>query len=142
MATDREILKELEKAKEQTIDIAQTSIDTQKEIMQDYMKMVDKYADASRDYMEYVASDVLATYDKLIMLRTECIDKYINFLAMLFQDNKEFDVSIPTKRLMDKKYGDITAWQDELKPLKELLKFDENTTDKQADELLEVLKNI
>lgn len=140
--TNKELIMELDKSKQETIDMAQSSIDSHMKLIETMNNLLLEHGDVIRDYTHYVASDVLDTYDKLVMLRTECIEKYINFFALVFQDNKEFDVSIPTKSLTEKKYADLIAWQDEIKPLKELLKVDENTSDEKADEVLENLKNI
>ena len=142
MVSNNEMEKELVNAKQQTIDMANTSIETQKQMMETLNALLDKYADESREYMRYVVSDVIDSYNKLILLRKETIDKYIKLNGILFQDHKEFDVSIPTKSLMEKKYNDISNWQDEIKPLKLLMQLDENTSDEKADEVLDMLRNI
>ena len=52
------------------------------------------------------------------------------------------DANQIVKSLMEKKYTDISNWQDEIKPLKLLMQLDENTSDEKADELLDMLRNI
>ena len=142
MPTNKELMNELDKSKQQTIDTIESSINSHKKLLDLLEKVMDDQSEILREYTHYMASDIIETYNKLMMLRTECIEKYINFYATLFQDHKEFDVSIPTKSLTNKKYTDLIAWQDELRPLKEFMELDENTSDEKADEILEKLKNI
>lgn len=110
--------------------------------MKNYLDLVEKYGDLMVEYSNFVASDIVDSYNKMIELRKECIDKYINFYSMLFKDEKNVDLSQPIKSLLLKQQEDIEKWQKEIAPLLELKNIDENTSDEKANEILESFKNI
>lgn len=134
--------KELEKITNQSKDIANASLNTQKQMMDSLVGMMEKYSDTIQEYIYYVASDVIDSYAKLELQRKECVDKYINFYAIMFQDEKEFDISKPIKSLMEKQQEDIAKYQSEVAPLIELKKIDDNTSDEKANEVLESFMNL
>ena len=139
---DNEFVKEFETIKNETLDVANASLSTQKHMMDSLNVMIAKYGDTVQEYMHYVASDVIDSYAKLELQRKECIDKYINFYAILFQDGNECDISKPIKSLMEKQQEDIAKWQNEVAPLIELKKIDDETSDEKANEVLESFKNL
>lgn len=117
-------------------------IELNQKTMQNYLNMVEKYGDLVVEYSNYIASDIVDSYNKMIELRKECIDKYINFYSMIFQDEKNVDISKPIKSLLLKQQEDVEKWQKEIAPLLELKNIDENISDEKANEILESLKNI
>lgn len=134
--------KELEKLTNQSKDIANASLSTQEKLLDSLSGMMDKHSDLIREYVYYVASDVIDSYAKLEMQRKECIDKYIEFYAIMFKDDKNFDISKPMKSLMEKQQEDIAKWKNEVAPLIEFKKVDDKTSDEKANEVLESLMNV
>lgn len=125
-----------------TEDIANGYMELTHKTMKNHLEFVDKYGDLVVEYLNFVSSDVVDTYNKMIELRKESIDKYINFYSLLFQDEKNVDISKPIKSLLLKQQEDIERWQNEIAPLLELKNINENTSDEKANEVLEMLKNI
>lgn len=140
-----DIVKALEMAKYQVNQMTDVSIDTNNKLMDEIKKLVLKYGDAVEEFGEYIAEDILDSYEKLIQQRKECVDKYIKFYSLILQDGGEFDISKPIKSLMEKQQADIDAWEQEMIPLLELRKMRkeyEIPTDEKANEVLALFKNI
>ena len=140
-----DIVKALEMAKDQVNQMTDVSIDTNNKLMDEIKKLVLKYGDAVEEFGEYIAEDILDSYEKLIQQRKECVDKYIKFYSLILQDGGEFDISKPIKSLMEKQQADIDAWEQEMIPLLELRKMRkeyEIPTDEKADGVLTLFKNI
>lgn len=140
-----DIVKALEMAKDQVNQMTDVSIDTNNKLMDEIKKLVLKYGDAVEEFGEYIAEDILDSYEKLIQQRKECVDKYIKFYSLILQDGGEFDISKPIKSLMEKQQADIDAWEQEMIPLLELRKMRkeyEIPTDEKANEVLALFKNI
>lgn len=140
-----DIVKALEMAKDQVNQMTDVSIDTNNKLMDEIKKLVLKYGDAVEEFGEYIAEDILDSYEKLIQQRKECVDKYIKFYSLILQDGGEFDISKPIKSLMEKQQADIDAWEQEIIPLLELRKMRkeyEIPTDEKANEVLALFKNI
>ena len=140
-----DIVKALEMAKDQVNQMTDVSIDTNNKLMDEIKKLVLKYGDAVEEFGEYIAEDILYSYEKLIHQRKECVDKYIKFYSLILQDGGEFDISKPIKSLMEKQQADIDAWEQEMIPLLELRKMRkeyEIPTDEKANEVLTLFKNI
>jgi len=140
-----DIVKALEMAKDQVNQMTDVSIDTNNKLMDEIKKLVLKYGDAVEEFGEYIAEDILDSYEKLIQQRKECVDKYIKFYSLILQDGGEFDISKPIKSLMEKQQADIDAWEQEMIPLLELRKMRkeyEIPTDEKANEVLTLFKNI
>lgn len=140
-----DILKALEMAKDQVNQMTDVSIDTNNKLMDEIKKLVLKYGDSVEEFGEYIAEDILDSYEKLIQQRKECVDKYIKFYSLILQDGGEFDISKPIKSLMEKQQADIDAWEQEMIPLLELRKMRkeyEIPTDEKANEVLALFKNI
>lgn len=139
LTTTKECLDESLKA---TNEISNRYLELNQKTMQNYHDLVDKYADLVVEYSNFVASDIVDSYNKMIELRKECIDKYINFYSMMFKDEKDVDLSKPIKSLLLKQQEDVEKWQKEIAPLLELKNIDDNTSDEKANEILESFKNI
>ena len=140
-----DIVKALEMAKDQVNQMTDVSIDTNNKLMDEIKKLVLKYGDAVEEFGEYIAEDILDSYEKLIQQRKECVDKYIKFYSLILQDGGEFDISKPIKSLMEKQQADIDAWEQEMIPLLELRKMRkeyEIPTDEKANGVLTLFKNI
>lgn len=140
-----DIVKAIEMAKDQVNQMTDVSIDTNNKLMDEIKKLVLKYGDAVEEFGEYIAEDILDSYEKLIQQRKECVDKYIKFYSLILQDGGEFDISKPIKSLMEKQQADIDAWEQEMIPLLELRKMRkeyEIPTDEKANEVLTLFKNI
>lgn len=140
-----DIVKALEMAKDQVNQMTDVSIDTNNKLMDEIKKLVLKYGDAVEEFGEYIAEDILDSYEKLIQQRKECVDKYIKFYSLILQDGGEFDISKPIKSLMEKQQANIDAWEQEMIPLLELRKMRkeyEIPTDEKANEVLALFKNI
>ena len=139
LTTTKECLDESLKA---TNEISNRYLELNQKTMQNYHDLVEKYADLVVEYSNFVASDIVDSYNKMIELRKECIDKYINFYSMMFKDEKDVDLSKPIKSLLLKQQEDVEKWQKEIAPLLELKNIDDNTSDEKANEILESFKNI
>lgn len=140
-----DIVKALEMAKDQVNQMTDVSIDTNNKLMDEIKKLVLKYGDAVEEFGEYIAEDILDSYEKLIQQRKECVDKYIKFYSLILQDGGEFDISKPIKSLMEKQQANIDAWEQEMIPLLELRKMRkeyEIPTDEKANGVLALFKNI
>lgn len=140
-----DIVKAIEMAKDQVNQMTDVSIDTNNRLMDEIKKLVLKYGDAVEEFGEYIAEDILDSYEKLIQQRKECVDKYIKFYSLILQDGGEFDISKPIKSLMEKQQANIDAWEQEMIPLLELRKMRkeyEIPTDEKANEVLALFKNI
>ena len=140
--TEFNIDDELEKVRKQTIDVANASLNTHKQVIDNFNGMIDEYTDVLQEYIKYVASDIIDSYSKLETQRKECIDKYIKFYEIVFKDGNEVDIIKPIKSLMEKQQEDIARWQNEIAPLLELEKFNDETSDEKANEVLESFKNL
>ena len=141
LITTKDILDESLKA---TNEIVGEYAKLNKQTMDNYLNLVEKHGDIIVEYCSYVASDVIDSYNKLMELRKECIDKYINFYTLMFKDEKEMDISKPMKSLLEKKHNDIDAWQKEIAPLHDVLEISkrDSTSDERANEILESLMEI
>ena len=106
--------KELEKLTNQSKDIANASLSTQQKLLDSLSGMMDKHSDLIREYVYYVASDVIDSYA----------------------------ISKPMKSLMEKQQEDIAKWKNEVAPLIEFKKVDDKTSDEKANEVLESLMNV
>ena len=140
-----DIVKAIEMAKDQVNQMTDVSIDTNNRLMDEIKKLVLKYGDAVEEFGEYIAEDILDSYEKLIQQRKECVDKYIKFYSLILQDGGEFDISKPIKSLMEKQQANIDAWEQEMIPLLELRKMRkeyEIPTDEKANGVLTLFKNI
>lgn len=142
VATDKEFERKIEQLQEQAIDMANDSIESQKQFVESYNKLILEYGDVLEDYMSYITSDIIDSYNKLIQLRKETIDKYIGLYTKLFKKDAEFDISKPMKSLLEKQQEDIVKWQKEIEPILELTKCDEKTSDERANEIMDMLRNI
>ena len=78
-----DIVKALEMAKDQVNQMTDVSIDTNNKLMDEIKKLVLKYGDAVEEFGEYIAEDILDSYEKLIQQRKECVDKYIKFYSQI-----------------------------------------------------------
>lgn len=139
---ENELVNELGKLKDLQNDATIMTIKTTKELVDSLNEMIGKYGVAIQEFMNYVASDIIDSYSKLEMQRKECIDKYLRLYEIVFQEDSEFEISKPMKSLMEKQQEDIARWQQEVAPLIELKKIDENTSDEKTNEVLELFKNI
>ena len=117
LATTKECIDDSLKASEE---IANGYKELTNETMKNYLNMVEKYGDLMVEYSNFVASDIVDSYNKMIELRKECIDKYINFYSMIFKDEKNVDLSQPIKSLLLKQQEDVARWEKEIAPLLEL----------------------
>ena len=139
LTTTKECLDDSLKATEE---IANGYKELTNETMKNYFNMVEKYGDLMVEYSNFVASDIIDSYNKMIELRKECIEKYLNFYSLLFKDERNVDISKPIQSLLLKQQEDIGKWQNEIAPLLELKNINENTSDEKANEVLESFKNI
>ena len=140
-----DIVKKLEMVKDQVNLMTDVSIDSNNKLMNEIEKLVLKYGNAVEEFGDYIATDVLDSYEKLIQQRKECIDKYIKFYSVILQDGNEFDISKPIQSLMEKQQKNIDAWQQEMIPLIELMKMRKEydiPTDEKANEVIALFKNI
>ncbi|MBR2651739.1 hypothetical protein IKD48_03030, partial [bacterium] len=75
---------------------------------------------------DYVSSDIIDSYEKLIQQRKECIDKYSKFYTLFLSDVEEIDIIENYKLMMKKQNNEIATWNKELNAIKEMkLAFDE-----------------
>lgn len=139
LTTTKECLDDSLKATEE---IANGYKELTNETMKNYFNMVEKYGDLMVEYYNFVASDIIDSYNKMIELRKESIEKYLNFYSLLFKDERNVDISKPIQSLLLKQQEDIVKWQNEIAPLLELKNINENTSDEKANEVLELFKNI
>ena len=92
-----------------------------KEILNATIHMPKKYN--SVEFAEYIMSDVLDSYDKLIQQRKECVDKYIRFCSIILQDGDAKDVKNIAHTLKVMEQTNIDEWEQEMKPLLEYRKL-------------------
>ena len=92
--------------------------DMAKQHIQDMYDLTEKYTNESIQLMVIILDDIIDSYDKLIQIRTQCIDKDIKVISFLFKD--EIDISKPMKSLIEKQHNDIAAFEKEVAPFKEL----------------------
>ena len=92
-----------------------------------------KQGKIEKDFLEYVASDIIDSYNKLMEQRSVCIDKFTKFFA-LFEDAKE-DVGIDElyKHLFHTKEVEFDIWKAEMKYFVELKKSSENYSEKEYE---------
>lgn len=139
LETTRNVLDESLKA---TNEVIQEYSKVNNQIMEQYIDLIDEHANVIIEYISFVSSDIVESYKKMIELRKECIDKYINFYSLLFRKEQDIDISKPIKSLLKNQQEDIERWNQELMPLLELAKINENTSDEKANEVLDMFKNI
>ena len=139
---ENELVNELGKLKDLQNNATNITIKTTKELVDTLNTMIEKHSDVIHEFINYIASDIIDSYSKLEMQRKECIDKYLGLYEIVFQEDSEFEISKPMKSLMEKQQEDIARWQQEVAPLIELKKINENTSDEKANEVLELFKNI
>ena len=111
------------------------------EVISKYLEIIEKCYDENSDLVFYIMEDVIDSYSKLMQQRKECVDKYLKFYS-LSKIEKDIDVSKPIKSLLEKQQEDIERWQQEIAPLLELTKMNENTSDEKANEVLDMFKNL
>lgn len=140
-----DIMKKLEIVKDQVNMENDILVDLNDQFVQSLKDIVMKYGNVVEDFGEYIASDILDSYEKLIQQRKECIDKYIKFYSLILQDGGEFDISNPIKSLMEKQQSNIDEWQQEMIPLIELRKMRKKydiPPDEKANDVIELFKNM
>lgn len=144
MENEKQIESDLETLLNQSKNLSSQLTKTTVDMFNSLDRIVEKDNAYIRRLLLVIISDVIDSYDKLIAQRKECVDKYLEFQSLMFQDDNEFDLSKPTKSLMEKQHNDIDAWQHEIAPLKELIKIvnDDPTSDEKANEIVENLMNI
>ena len=106
-------------------------------------RIMDKHADDLQRLFNYIIEDMIDSYNVLIHQREQIIDKYIKFVSIILQDEK--DISKPIQTMVEKKLNDVAELKQEMELLKEfqeVMLSDEIPTDEQADELINKFKNI
>lgn len=105
-------------------------------------KIMDKHADDLQTLFNYVIEDMIDSYNVLIHQREQIIDKYIKFVSIILQDEK--DISKPIQTMVEKKLNDVAELKQEMELLKEFqeIVLSDETTDEQADEVINKFKNI
>ena len=106
-------------------------------------RIMDKHADDLQRLFNYIIEDMIDSYNVLIHQREQTIDKYIKFVSIILQDEK--DISKPIQTMVEKKLNDVAELKQEMELLKEfqeVMLSDEIPTDEQADELINKFKNI
>lgn len=144
MENEKKFESEMENLLNQSKNLSSQLTKSTLDMFNSFDKIVEKDNAYIRKLLLIIMSDVVDSYDKLIAQRKECIDKYVGIYSLLFQDDKEIDLSKPVKSLMEKQHNDIDAWQKEIAPLIELKKcgLDESTSDEKANEIIASLMNV
>lgn len=106
-------------------------------------RIMDKHADDLQTLFKHIIDDMIDSYNVLIHQREQTIDKYINIVAFMLQDEK--NISKPIQSMVEKKLNDVAELKQEMELLKEfqeVMLSDEIPTDEQGDELINKFKNI
>ena len=106
-------------------------------------RIMDKHADDLQTLFKHIIEDMIDSYNVLIHQREQTIDKYINIVAFMLQDEK--NISKPIQSMVEKKLNDVAELKQEMELLKEfqeVMLSDEIPTDEQGDELINKFKNI
>lgn len=117
--------------------------DMAKQNLQALYDLCEKHSNDLQQLFDYMLDDMFKTYDNLITQRNECIDKYIKLISIVLQDEK--DISKPIQSLIEKKHEDAKKFENEIAPMKkfhDLIFADDDPTDKESDELVEMLMNV
>ncbi len=75
-----------------------------------------------KNFMDYVVSDIIDSYNKLIAQRKECIDKYSKFYSLFLSDDDDIDILKNYKTMLKLQNKEITQWNHELRAIKEIKK--------------------
>ena len=117
--------------------------DLVKENAQALYDLTDMHSKDLQQLFEFIIDDMVKTYDDLITQRNDCIDKYIQVISIILQDEK--DISKPIQSMVEKKHANANELKKEIAPLiefKELMLSDSDPTDDEVEKMMEKIKNI
>ena len=92
----------------------------EKELITDFFEIIDKHVEHEREIIQILIQEYIKAYETLIAQRKATINNLINIIAILFKDEKDSDVTKPTKSLMEKQQQDVDKYQQEMQLLVEL----------------------
>ena len=105
--------------------------------------IVDKLVDmkmqetkVEKELFEFLSSDIIDSYNQLIQLRKNCIEKYSKFYSLFFDNYDEIDVFENYKLMLEKQNNEINEWNKELNAMKELVKIFNEFDDKEFEQEL------
>lgn len=123
-------------------EIKKNILDMEKENIQALHDLTEIHSKDLQQLFDFILEDMFESYDALIQQREQIIDKYVKLIGIILQDEK--DISKPIQSMVEKKHHDIAELQKEIVPLKEFKRvmFSQDVSDEQADEVLDLFKNI
>lgn len=90
------------------------------------MKIEQKFA-------EYIASDIIDSYNKLMEQRKETIDKFMKFFNIFVDAREDVKIDELYNHFFDSKDVEFDIWKSEMKYFVELKKECENCNDKELE---------
>lgn len=114
-----------------------------KEFVDSMDRLMDKHSKELQELLKIIIEDMIESYDVLIQQRKACINKQIRFISFMLHE--EMDISKPIKSLVEKQHEDIDKLEQEIAPIikfKEIMLSENKPTDKETDEILDMLKNM
>lgn len=85
-----------------------------------------------KKFIDYVISDIIDSYNKLMEQRKECIEKHTNFFKLF--DNVGKDIGIVYKYLYETKEVEFDVWKKEVKFFVDIQKENAESTEKEMEE--------
>ena len=92
-------------------------------------------------FIEYFASDIIDSYNKLMQQRNECINKYTKFFATFGNDAGDVSIDEIYKHLFHTKEVEFDIWKSEMEYFVELKKDCENVNDEDLEKDIRAVFN-